>query len=41
MYSIVLTDGKIVNVHATDVKWYEKSRYPRRKKENLNANKLS
>lgn len=26
MYSIVLTDGKIINVNATEVEWYEKSR---------------
>ena len=26
MYSIVLTDGKIININATDVEWNEKSR---------------
>ena len=26
MYSIVLTDGKIINVNATEVEWCEKSR---------------
>lgn len=26
MYSIVLTDGKIINVKATEVEWYEKER---------------
>lgn len=26
MYSIVLTDGKIINVNATQVEWYEESR---------------
>lgn len=26
MYSIVLTDGKIVNVNATELEWIEKSR---------------
>lgn len=26
MYSIVLTDGKIINVDATEVEWREKSR---------------
>ena len=26
MYSIVLTDGKIVNINATEVEWCEKSR---------------
>ena len=26
MYSIVLTDGKIVNVNATELEWLEKSR---------------
>lgn len=26
MYSIVLTDGKIINIKATEVEWYEKSR---------------
>lgn len=26
MYSIVLTDGKIINVNATDVEWCEKPR---------------
>ena len=26
MYSIVLTDGKIINVDATEVEWCEKSR---------------
>lgn len=26
MYSIVLIDGKIVNVHATELEWLEKSR---------------
>ena len=26
MYSIVLTDGKMVNVYATELEWLEKSR---------------
>lgn len=26
MYSIILTDGKIININATEVEWYEKSR---------------
>ena len=26
MYSIVLTDGKIINIKATEIEWYEKSR---------------
>lgn len=26
MYSIVLTNGKIINVNATEVEWCEKSR---------------
>lgn len=26
MYSIVLTDGKIINIKATEVEWCEKSR---------------
>ena len=26
MYSIVLTDGKIININADCVMWYEKSR---------------
>ena len=26
MYSIVLTDGKIINVKATEVEWYERER---------------
>lgn len=26
MYSIVLTNGKIINVNATEVEWYEKER---------------
>jgi len=26
MYSIVLTDGKIINIKATEVEWYEKVR---------------
>lgn len=26
MYSIILTDGKIVNINATEVEWSEKSR---------------
>ena len=26
MYSIVLTDGNIININATDVEWNEKSR---------------
>lgn len=26
MYSIVLTDGKIININATNVEWCEKSR---------------
>ena len=26
MYSIVLTDGKIININATEVEWCEKSR---------------
>ena len=26
MYSIVLTDGKIINVKATEVEWCEKAR---------------
>ena len=26
MYSIVLTDRKIININATDVEWNEKSR---------------
>lgn len=26
IYSIVLTDGKIINVKATHVEWYEKER---------------
>jgi uncharacterized protein YlzI (FlbEa/FlbD family) len=26
MYSIVLTNGKIINVNATDSEWYEKER---------------
>lgn len=26
MYSIVLTDGKMVNVYATELEWIEKSR---------------
>ena len=26
MYSIVLTNGKIINVNATEVEWLEKSR---------------
>ena len=26
MYSIVLTDGKIINVNADEVEWVEKSR---------------
>jgi hypothetical protein len=26
MYSIILTDGKIINVDATEVEWCEKSR---------------
>ena len=26
MYSIVLTDGKIINIKATEVEWLEKSR---------------
>lgn len=26
MYSIVLTDGKIINIKATEIEWYEKER---------------
>ena len=26
MYNIVLTDGKIINIKADEVEWYEKSR---------------
>ena len=26
MYNIVLTDGKIINIKATDVEWFEESR---------------
>ena len=26
MYSIVLTNGKIINVNATEVEWYDKTR---------------
>lgn len=26
MYSIVLTDGKIINIKADEVEWYEKTR---------------
>ena len=26
MYSVVLTNGKIVNIQATRVEWYDKSR---------------
>ena len=26
MYSIVLTDGKIININANDVRWEEKNR---------------
>lgn len=26
MYSILLTDGKIININATEVEWCEKSR---------------
>lgn len=26
MYSIVLTDGKIIDIKATEMEWYEKSR---------------
>ena len=29
MYSIVLTDGKIVNVNATEVEWDEKNKMAR------------
>ena len=25
MYSIILTDGKVVNIKATEVEWYEKT----------------
>ena len=25
MYSIILTDGKIINIKANEVEWYEKS----------------
>ena len=26
MYSIVLTDGKVINIKATEVEWFENSR---------------
>ena len=26
MYSIVLTDGKIININATELEWFEKPR---------------
>ena len=26
MYNIVLTNGKIINVNATEIEWYEKER---------------
>lgn len=29
MYSIVLTDGKIVNINATEVEWNEKNKMAR------------
>ena len=35
MYSIVMTNGKIINVDATEVEWIEKSRMIKFIKDNL------